>query len=68
MKFVNINTIYVKNIRYYENVYKNYIFKISLSNILDFISGKHNYRLIDIFVYFFLVKRNLENLYPDNFI
>ncbi len=37
----------------YDNIYKNYIFKISLSNILDFISGNHNDRLIDTFDYFF---------------
>ena len=37
----------------YDNVHKNYIFKISLSNILDFISGNHNDRLIDTFDYFF---------------
>ena len=40
---------------------KNYIFKISLSNNLDFISGNHNDRLIDTFDYFFS-KKNLEKL------
>ena len=38
---------------------KNNIFKISLSNNLDFISGNHNDRLIDTFDYFFS-KKNLE--------
>ena len=45
---------------------KNNIFKISLSNNLDFISGNHNDRLIDTFDYFFS-KKNLEKLFPDNF-